>query len=305
MKNQSGPGSYGPAFRVTAFLICLLGLIAIGQGRSRMKFGPAVTTGMNAQPAGPGVAEAAFLQRRSGEARRDPVKVQSFHGQYCASVGPPGWAVIAENPQRSAFGADFASADGLAYASYSIFPAGSLAPPGFETPLRAVTASLTSFGTVPTRIGNPRQVAPNVFLVEYQSATNRGLAFYQVIPAGEGGYMIVMRLGGTGISQGLWEKRASEAMAVARSLRCQVPFVPPGPDPPGLNSRAKSGGDNDEDSDTHYNTWLEMEYYHNPQSGENYWVSPSQDYSRTGPDGPGYYATYGGDLIKLSPGYAQ
>jgi hypothetical protein len=251
------------------------------------------------------VAEAATLQRRTGEARHDPVKVQPFHGQYCASVGPPGWAVIDENAQRSSFGADFASGDRMAYASYSIFPAGSIAPPGFETPLRAVTASLTSFGTIPTRIGNPRQVGPNVFLVEYQSATNHGLAFYQVIPAGDGGYMIVMRMGGTGNSQELWEKRASEAMAVARSLRCQVPIVPAGPDPPGLNSRSKSESDNSEDSDTHYNTWLEMEYYHNPQSGENYWVNPSQDYSKTGPDGPGYYATYGGDLIKLSPGYAQ
>ncbi len=305
MKKQSGSASYGPAFKVAAVLICLFGLIAIWGGRSRMNVRSLESTDLNAQPADPGEAEAAPLQRRSGEARHDPVKVQPFHGQYCASVGPPGWAVIAENPQRAAFGADFASADGLAYASYSIFPAGSLAPPGFETPLRAVTASLTSFGTVPTRIGNPRQVAPNVFLLEYQSATNHGLAFYQVIPAGEGGYMIVMRLGGTGNSPGQWEKRASEAMAVARSLRCQVPMVPAGPDPPGLNSRTKSGNDESEDSDTHYNTWLEMEYYHNPQSGENYWVSPSSDYSRTGPDGPGYYATYGGDLIKLSPGYAQ
>jgi hypothetical protein len=54
-----------------------------------------------------------------------------------------------------------------------------------------------------------------------------------------------------------------------------------------------------------YNTWLEMEYYHNPQNGENYWVSPSENYSQTGPDGPGYYATYGNSLIKLDPGYAQ
>ncbi len=78
-----------------------------------------------------------------------------------------------------------------------------------------------------------------------------------------------------------------------------------GPDPPGLNAKPEHGSNNGEDTDTLYNTWLERQYYHNPQSGENYWVSPSENYSQTGPDGPGYYATYGGNLIKLSPGYAQ
>jgi hypothetical protein len=231
--------------------------------------------------------------------------VQPFRGQYCASVGPPGWAVIAENPQRSSFGADLASGDGQAYAGYSIFPAGSIAPPGFETPSRAVAASLTSFGTIPVRFGSQRQLGPNVFLLEYLSATNHGVAFYQVIPAGGDGYMIVMRTAGTGTGAGMWEKKVAEAMAVARSLRCQVPNVPPGPDPPQLNTKSDSGSNNGGEADTLYNTWLEMEYYHNPQNGENYWVSPSENYSQYGPDGPGYYATYGNSLIKLDPGYAQ
>ena len=180
-----------------------------------------------------------------------------------------------------------------------------MAPPGLETPSSAVTATLTSFGTVPARFSNHRQVAPNVFLLEYVSATNHGVAFYQVIPAGGDGYMIVMRTAGTGTSPGQWEQRGAEAMAVARSLVCQVPSVPPSPDPPGLNAKPESRSNNDEEADTLYNTWLEREYYHNPQNDENYWVSPSENYSQSGPDGPGYYATYGGNLIKLSPGYAQ
>jgi hypothetical protein len=148
-------------------------------------------------------------------------------------------------------------------------------------------------------------VGPNVFLLEYQSPTNHGVAFYQVIPASGVGYMIVMRMAGTGNAPGLWEKRGAEAMAVARSLVCQVPSVPPGPDPPGLNAKTESGSNNSEEADTLYNTWLEREYYHNPQNGENYWVSPIENYSQYGPDGPGYYATYGNSLIKLVPGYAQ
>jgi hypothetical protein len=126
-------------------------------------------------------------------------------------------------------------------------------------------------------------VLANVFLLEYQSATNYGVAFYQPIPASADGYMIVMRTARTGTGPGLWEKRGAEAMAVARSLECQVPNVPAGPDLPGLNAKTESGSNN----------------------GENSWVSPSENYSQTGPDGPGYYGTYGNGRIKLDPGYAQ
>ena len=193
----------------------------------------------------------------------------------------------------------------MVFAGYSIFPAGTLAPPGFETPGRAVAATLTGFGTVQVHFSNARQIAQNVYMIEYQSPTNHGVAFYQVVAAGDGGYMIVMRTAGTGVGGGLWEKRAAEAMAVARSLRCQVPFVPPAADPPGLNTKPSSRSRENDESDTLYNTWLEREYYHNSETGENYWVSPSENYTETGSEGPGYYATYGNSLIKLTPGYAQ
>ena len=244
--------------------------------------------------------------RMAPSARPAPTTVKPFHGQYCASVGPPGWAVIAENPQRVAFGADLMNADGSAYAGYSIFGAGSLTMvPGAETPDRAVTSALTNLGTTQTRFGARRQLGPNVFLIEYQSATNHGVGYYQVIPAGAGGYMIVLRTAGTGNAPGMWQKKAAEAMAVARSLHCQVPNVPPAPDPPSLNAKPRRAtGDNGE-PDTLYNQWLGMEYYHNSQTGENYWVSPSHDWSKDGPEGPGYYAPHGNTIIKLDPGYSQ
>ena len=114
--------------------------------------------------------------------------------------------------------------------------------------------------------------------------------------------MIVLRTAGS--LPGLWERRGAEAMAVARSLHCQVPYVPPAPDPPSLNAKPKrssKGGDDD----TLYNQWLEKEYYHNSATGENYWVSPSQDWVKNGPEGPGYYAPYGNTIVKLDPGYSQ
>ncbi|MGO8816008.1 MAG: hypothetical protein ACLQVG_15300 [Terriglobia bacterium] len=315
MKNESGPASHGTVFKAAVVLMALFVLVILRHGLSSRSARPIETVDPSTAPAdtfepdatsdGSSDANARPTPRASRASHAAPVRVQPFRGQYCASVGPPGWAVIAENPQRAAFGADLASGDGLAFAGYSIFPAGSIAPPGSETPSRAVANTLTAFGTVQVRFGRHLQLAPNVFLLEYVSATNHGVAFYQAIPAGGDGYMIVMRMAGTGTSPGQWEKRSAEAMAVARSLVCQVPMVPAGPDPPGLNAKPEHGSNNGEDTDTLYNTWLEREYYHNPQSGENYWVSPSENYSQTGPDGPGYYATYGGNLIKLSPGYAQ
>jgi len=316
MKSESGSASHGTAFKLAASFVVFFGLIAIWHALSRRDIRPTTVSDMKTQPtersetdAGPAESsetDTPPTERRAAGARVAPVQVEPFRGQYCASLGPAGWSVLDENPQRSSVGADLASGDRLAYAGYLIFPSGSMASPGSETPERAVAATLSSFGTIEVRYGAHRQVGPNVFLLEYLTATNHGVAFYQVVPAGGDGAMIVMRLAGTSASPGQWESRGAEAMAVARSLVCQVPYVPPGPDPPGLNAKTDSGSNNGEEADTLYNTWLETEYYHNPKNGENYWVSPtSGDYSQTGPEGPGYYATYGNSLIKLAPGYAQ
>ena len=315
MKSESRPASPGKGFKLAAVLIIILvGVVAIRHARSGkvvLPVEPADGDGGSSEPLNSDNRSAEDAdggsrpyQRRSGNARPASLKVQRFQSQYCAAVGPQGWTVIDENAQRAGFGADFTSGDRMAYASYMIFPSGALTG-GSGTPEQAVANSLSNFGTVQVRFGRPQQIGPNIFLLEHLTATNHGVAFYQVIPAGADGAMIVMRTAGTGTAPGMWENRASEAMAVARSIRCQVPMVPAGPDPPELNSKSGSASNNSDDSDTLYNTWLDMEYYHNSQTGENYWVSPSKDYSQVGPDGPGYYAPYGGNLIKLTPGYAH
>ncbi len=235
-----------------------------------------------------------------------PTTVRQFRGQYCSAMGPQGWAVVAENAQRVAFGADFLSSDGLVAAGYSIFGGGSLTHiPGGETPDRAVALNLTQSGRLPTRFGNKQQIGPNVFLLEYQNANSHGVAFWQVIPAGPGGFMIVLRTAQTATTPGVFEKRGAEAMGVARSLRCQVPNVPAAPDPPGLNGKKSKASGDDKEPDTLYNQWLDKEYYHNSQTGENFWVSPSHDWVQNGPEGPGYYAPHGNGIVKLDPGYAQ
>jgi hypothetical protein len=248
---------------------------------------------------------------RSPALRRGaPTAVVPFRGQYCGGQGPRGWIVTAENAQRVAFGADFLSQDGKAAAGYTIFGGGALAAgPGGETPDRAVATSLSSFHTVPTQFSNWKQLSQNTFLIEFQNQQSHGVAFYEVFPAGGNGFMILMRTAVTGNTPQLWPARIYEAAAVSRSIRCNVPNVPPAPDPPSLNHReqrqaqAKSGEGGDDD--TLYNRWLEKEYYHNSSTGENYWVSPSEDWVQNGPQGAGYYAHSGNDYVKLDPGYAH
>jgi hypothetical protein len=237
--------------------------------------------------------------------RPRPVSVAGFRGQYCMSMGPRGWAVVAENPQRVSFGADMLSGDGKAAAGYAIFGAGTMAPmPGFDTPDRAVATNLSRLGQIRVQFGQRQQIDRNVFTLPYRTVDTEGLAYYQVIPAQRGGYMVVLRTAYTAL--GFWQQRGPEASAVARSLRCNVPSMPPAPDPPSLNSKPapKAGGEEGE-SDSLYNQWLDKEYFHNPVSGENFWVSPSTDYQQSGPQGPGYYAQHGNDIIKLQSGYSQ
>ena len=235
------------------------------------------------------------------QSRPRPVAVVPFHGQYCASMGPRGWAVTSENPQSFAFGADFLSSDTKAGSGFSVFPAGGLNPtPGFNSPDAAVAATLSNMGMRKITFGPKHQLAPNIYAVSFRLPQSDGVAYYQVIPV-PGGAMVTLRTATT--LTGLWAARGAEASGVARSLHCNVPSVPNNPDPPSLNAKRRSGGEGEGDSE--YNVWLEKEYYHDPATGQNYWVSPSSDWEQNGPQGPGYYTRNGNDVTKLQPGYSQ
>jgi hypothetical protein len=244
-------------------------------------------------------------RRGQGAPRSAPMQVVGFRGQYCTSMGPRGWALIAENAQRVAFGADSLSPDGKAAASYAIFGAGTLnTMPGFENPDRAVATNVSHLGSERARFGQRQQLDRNVFAISYQTAQSEGMAFWQVFPVQNGGYMIVLRTAYT--AAGYWKVRGSEASAVARSLHCNVPSVPAAPDPPSLNAKRGAGSSGQEgEPDSGYNVWLDKEYFHNPRTGENFRVSPSQDWDQNGAQGPGYYAQHANEVIKLESGYSQ
>ena len=158
----------------------------------------------------------------------------AVRGRYCSAVAPaPGWMITFEDagdPARAAVPAMnlvIQNIDQVTYAAFDINPAGRFAMglPWHETPERVIAGRVTGMGTNPARFGNPRQLAPGVFLVEWQSATRHGVTFYEVFPAGPGGYLVYMRSAET--SAQLWRQRGPEAVAVAKSIQCSTPNFPP------------------------------------------------------------------------------
>lgn len=246
-------------------------------------------------------------QQRAQAVAAKPIQVTPLRGQYCAGFATPNWFVYAENAQRVAFGADFSRRDGRAGASYAVFGGGALNHvPGSETPDRAVAKSITQGGRIPTQFLRHGQIGPNTYLVEFTNARSHGIIWYEVFPFnGNTSFVIVLRQANT--SPADWPTLGVEATAVARSLRCHVPSMPSPPDPPATRKEAKktASGDPSEEGDSLYNQWLGMEYYHDPDTGSNYWVSPTSDWSNNGPDGPGYYIHTGNVTKKLVSGYNQ
>jgi hypothetical protein len=216
----------------------------------------------------------------TAQTRPSPLPVVSFHGQYSASMGPHGWAVTSENPQSFAFGADFLSSDGKAGAGFSVFPTGAINPtPGFSSADTAVAATLSNMGMRRITFGPKHQLAQNIYAVSFRLPESEGVAYYQVIPVPNGA-MVTLRTATT--LTGYWPSRGAEASGVARSLHCTVPSIPSSPDPASLNAKRKAGGE----GDSEYNVWLEKEYYHDPATGQNYWVSPSSDWEQNGRRAP-------------------
>jgi hypothetical protein len=98
-----------------------------------------------------------------------------------------------------------------------------------------------------------------------------------------------------------WPRVSEMASAVLRSIRCNIPLRPSTADwaSPSSGSREQK---RKKEADSEYSQWLGMENYHDTSTGQNYWVSPSTDWSEAGPRGPGYYVNIGGEPRKLEAG---
>jgi hypothetical protein len=234
------------------------------------------------------------------------IRVQKIRGRFCAASGPEGWAVAAENPAGTAFGADLTRRDVAAMASYLIFGVprdmrtSAYYQQWYVTPDRAVMAQLTQFGSKTMNCNRPSElVAGSGYMgMACQSPALKGVVAYKVFDTGDGGYIVAMR--SAGAPPAVWDRYGAEATAVARSLECQVPLLPSR-----ASSDLPSAPKKKEEADSEYSPWLGMENYHDPNTGQNYWVSPSRDWNEIGPQGPGYYMKNGNDIRKLESGLSQ
>lgn len=104
----------------------------------------------------------------------------------------------------------------------------------------------------------------------------------------------------------LWGGNGLLVAQVAASIRCTAQYQPRDQYVEASTSSSGSSSGDTNGDEAGYNPQLETEYVHNPNTGENYLVSPSTNWSENGPDGPGYYTQSGStDYVKLQPGRAN
>jgi hypothetical protein len=230
---------------------------------------------------------------------------QSVRGKYCAVAAPNGWTITGEQATRTSFGADLQRVDGGAIASYFVVGVSadmrrsSWYGRYYATPEHAVMATLSKMGAEPIQCSTPVAMQNGLQQMQCRTQMLSGLVTWHAQSLSDGGYVLTIRTAGT--PHGQWARFGGEASAVSMALRCNVPFMPAEPSVAGGGAtgggKAKGG-----QGDSQYSQWLGREHYHDPKTGENYWVQPGRDWYQTGPEGPGYYVRVGGDLRKLAPG---
>ncbi len=138
------------------------------------------------------------------------------------------------------------------------------------------------------------------------SSTHRGVLFFHTagFPGDGYNYTYALPMYFAITKNTWWDHYGLMVAKVAGSIRCSATVVvhDSGPD---IGSSSNSSSKSDENgSDAGYNPQLGTEEVHDPTTGENYVVSPSQHWSETGPNGPGYYIpkSGGNDYVHLEPG---
>lgn len=135
------------------------------------------------------------------------------------------------------------------------------------------------------------------------SGTHKGVVFYHTsgFPASDGyTYILPTRYALTRTD--LWASKGFMVARVAASLQCTATYVPRASSGPDFGSSSSSSSSDSNGGEDGYNPQLGTEYVHDQNTGENYLVDPSQNWSSDGPDGAGYYKANGNDYTKLSPG---
>ena len=238
----------------------------------------------------------------------------------CTADAPNDWTMTA--PDRSDR-ADLFSPDGSMYAGYGIQAINTTLAPvaaGYNAPLndpdlysadpatvaiaysRVVSAAI---GATPDVVGEELyQATPDYLVATLAGSTHRGAVFFHATGfPGDGlnyAYALPMYFAFTTADR--WETEGLLVARVAASIRCSTQFQPPDEYP--IVEAGKAGTAADENGAEYgYNPQLGTEFANDPDTGQNYLVDPSHNWSETGPEGPGYYVEKGGgDYQKLEPG---
>ncbi len=241
----------------------------------------------------------------------------------CSADRPEGWSnlIAVEGNQ----GADLASNDKTMYAGYAVKPintqlapyAGVQPPPLNDPQLYSedpAAVTLAHAQLFAAGLGGRGDLAfsgdVNEAIGDYQirsvsGSTHRGVVFYHRSGfPGDGvsySYALPMRFALTANDR--WEQFGLLVARVAASIQCTATLIAREPSGPDLGGSDSTSTDDRNGSDAGYNPELGTEEVHDPDTGQNYVVSPSTNWSETGPQGPGYYAGKGGgDYVHLQPG---
>lgn len=238
----------------------------------------------------------------------------------CTADAPEGWTMLASERSDSA---DLVDPAGTMYAGYGIQAvntslaefAGYYDPPLNDPELYSPdpgTVALAYSRIIVSNLGGSRDLVPteegfvgDYRLVLVESPTHRGAIFHRAegFPGDGVNYAYALPMYFAFSVSDRWNDDGALIARVAASIRCRTQFQPPD-DYFTVEARDDAGGAVDANGDdAGYNPQLGTEYVTDPATGENYLVSPSESWSETGPDGPGYYVPRGGgDYQKLEPG---
>lgn len=135
------------------------------------------------------------------------------------------------------------------------------------------------------------------------SSTHQGVVFYHRtgFPGDGYNYAYALPLYFAFTPSSRWAEDGPFVTRLAASIQCHATFVPRASAGPESNLPKDKPADAEE-KDAGYNSQLGTEYVHNAETGENYLVSPSENWSENGPNGAGYYVPKGNDYVQLQAG---
>jgi hypothetical protein len=238
----------------------------------------------------------------------------------CTAEGPADWSMTAPDKSDRA---DVLSPDGTRYAGYGIQAvntalqgfASAYAPPLNDPALYSedpATVAAAYGQIIVAGIGGAGdlvveevfQISSEYLLLSVAGSTHRGGIFVHASGyPGDGynySYAVPMYFAFTTHEQ--WDGQGLLTARVAASIRCSTQFQPPD-DYFTVEAADAAAGADPNGADDGYNPQLGTEYATDPNTGDNYLVDPSVNWSETGPAGPGYYVQKGGgDYQKLEPG---